>query len=155
MGLFDYVRASGPQFVCDQGHAVCDFQTKDLGCTLGEAVIEDDRLTFRDGGHGDGPNGPVTATIDIYGDCTECPAFVQARTLNLCAQCVEFRVTVEDGRVASVKRTSETLDEFLTREPNESYMRGCFGPMPYAEASEFRWKERHRREDTARIAEDA
>lgn len=146
MGLFDYVHAVGPEFVCDQGHPVGMMQTKDLGMTMGELVIEGGRATFRDGGWGDPPAQPLALTAEVYGECQECPAFVQARTLNLCPHGSSFDVEIAGDRVVSAKRTSQTLDEFLTNEPKEPWMKDCHGPMPYAEAAEFRWQKRVERE---------
>ena len=41
MGLFDTVTVRDPRFVCSEGHDLSDeeFQTKDLGCTMGSATI--------------------------------------------------------------------------------------------------------------------
>lgn len=138
MGLYDTVHAHGPEFVCDQGHAIGDMQTKDLGQTMGVATIEDGRIAFRDGGWGGAPTEPITETIRIYGDCGECPAFVQPKTGNLVTLWVEFKIVLVEGRIVWLKRISETRDEFLARVPNEPYMKGCLGPMTHEEAAKVR-----------------
>ncbi len=140
MGLFDYAHAVGPEFVCDQGHPIVEMQTKDLGSTMGGLVIEDNRATFRDGGWGDPPAQPLSLTISVYGSCDQCPAFVQAKSHNMVDLWVEFDVEVDAGRVVSVTRVSETLDEFLTRKPKEPWMADCVGPLPHKEAYALRMK---------------
>lgn len=155
MGLFDYVHASGPEFVCDQGHPMGEMQTKDLGETMGTLVIEDGHATFHDGGCGDPPARPLTLTIDVYGHCESCPAFVQAGTMNLVPHGASFDVELRDDRVVSVTRTSETLAEFLMREPNERWMKGCFGPMPHAEAYRMHVDGIRRRRQPQTEADDA
>lgn len=140
MGCFDWVQADGPEFVCSEGHPIAEMQTKHLGATTGHASLSGGWFSFVNGGwdgmdaEDDAPDGPLTRTIEVYGDCHQCPAFLQARTLNLCALGVEFRVAIANDVIVAVERTSETLAEFLAREPNEPWMKGCHGPMPYAQA---------------------
>ena len=141
MGLFDYVTVRDPRFACSEGHDLSDeeFQTKDLGCTMGSATIGVDRGEARlvideDGGYGDTPRLPFLGRICVYCVCRRCPAFVQAATGNLCPSGVTFEVEVIDDIVRSITRVSETTSEFLANEPRKSYMVGCEGPMSYEAA---------------------
>lgn len=138
MGMFDYYRVSHPAFTCSEGHDLGDeeFQGKDGDCTMAEHEIGD-VLTLGEGVFGGTEERPrFTSTVDVYCDCTRCPAFVQARTHNLVATGVEFAVTIEGEtcRVLRVERTSPSTADFLRDEPAREYMRGCLGPMPYDEA---------------------
>lgn len=134
MGLFDRLTCIGPEFRCSEGHDLADeeFQTKDLGCTMGYGTIDGGRLTFEDGGWGDPLASPISATIDVYCSCAKCPAFVQAGTGNLVAHWVAFDVAIVDDVVASVTRTSPSCPEWLASEPALEYM--AEGPMGHAEA---------------------
>lgn len=136
MGLYDYVKCDDPRFICSEGHDLCheQFQTKDLGCTMGESTICDGRLTIDDGGWGESPTMPFSGVIELYCDCKQCPAFVQDGTFNLISTWVEFSATVEADLVTEVKRTSISTAEFVKSEPLKPHMRGCAGPMSYTEA---------------------
>lgn len=137
MGLFDYVHCKDPRFTCSEGHALdaAEFQTKDLGCTMGDSFLEADGvLAFDDGGWGDPPPMPLNATIEIYCDCRQCPALVQRGTDNLIPTGVDFAVTFVDGRATDVRRTSLATAEQLATTALKPYMAGCAGPMPYADA---------------------
>lgn len=136
MGLFDYVKCDDQRFVCSVGHDLRgeEFQTKDLGCTMGESSIANGRVEFSSGGWGDAPDLPITDTLHVYCNCTKCPAFVQDKTFNLVPTWVEFRVEVVAGEVRDITRVSPSTAEFLATEPHKPYMAGCRGPMPYADA---------------------
>ena len=153
MGLFDRLTCADQRFVCSEGHHLghAEFQTKDLGCTMGHATIDEaGAFVYQPGGWGD-PD-PVLGmapwpTIAIYCDCRQCPAFVQPGTGNLIDMWVQFDVKLADlavkdnpdvytGRVVSVLRTSEPTALWLSTEPLKPYMKGCAGPMPWAEAHE-------------------
>lgn len=140
MGLFDYVTASHPQLVCSEGHPIRTMQTKDAGCTMGDLIITGELYIFKDGGwgHRHPSEPPLSATgtreIAVYGDCEACPAFIQADTLNLCEHTVDFRITLRDGRVISIERTSPGLAEWLEQTPLKPHMAACWGPMSYADA---------------------
>ena len=60
MGLFDYVYVDDPAFVCSEGHDLNgrEFQTKDLGCTMGHAKVSGGGIVLTDGGYGDPPKRP-------------------------------------------------------------------------------------------------
>jgi hypothetical protein len=135
MGLFDYVTVSGPAFVCSEGHDLSgeEFQTKDLGCTMGDAEIGD-RIEIHDGGYGDSVDRPLTSTIEIYCSCRKCPALVQAETFNTHATSVEFEIKIADDIVVAVQRTSETTAEQMASGIREPYMHECRGPMSYEDA---------------------
>lgn len=137
MGLFDYVSVSGPQFVCSEGHYLGDeeFQTKDLGCTMGSAHIGEAVEVF-DGGYGDTQPNPFTDTIEIYCNCSQCPALVQYGTGNFCPTSVEFEVEVVDSKVKSVRRISMPTPEQIQHELAQPYMKDCEGPMTCAAARE-------------------
>jgi hypothetical protein len=137
MGLFDYVHVHDARFVCSEGHDLRgeEFQTKDLGCTMGDSAIgADGVLDFRDGGYGDPPKMPLNETIATYCTCRKCPAFVQDGTSNLIAMGVDFEVKFEGGRAVSVTRVGATTAEWLAKTPGETWMVGCLGPMTYEEA---------------------
>jgi hypothetical protein len=138
MGLYDHVRADREEFKCSEGHDLggVEFQTKDLGETMGEWALGE-TLSGQDGGYNEPPPRPFSGRISIYASCEECPAFVQADTLNLCACWVEFEVEIVEDRVRKVARTSPTTAEWLKSEPAEPWMAGCRGPMPYPEAYEL------------------
>lgn len=135
MGLFDRVYCNRPEFVCSEGHDLSDaeFQTKDLGETMGSATI-DDRFDFNDGGWGDPIARPFTGDIEVYSDCHQCPAFVQAETFNLHPVSVEFVVRVESDAVVLVTRTSASTVEQIEQAPKLDYMPNCRGPMSYEDA---------------------
>lgn len=136
MGLFDYVKVSGPEFKCSEGHDLSgeEFQTKDLGCTMGNATIADGKLTTTpsDWGAPFIPGG--MALIEIYCNCTRCPAFVQAKTFNLVDHGVTFKVLLEKDVVQRVERVGETSAEFVANTPKQPWMKDCRGPMLYQEA---------------------
>ena len=136
MGLFDSIYADGPEFVCPEGHSLADveFQTKCLGQTMGHWTIGGGRLDGKDGGYGDAPVRPFSGLIWMGAECAKCPAFVQAKTLNLVPFSVCFRVRVHSDEVVEIVSTGETLAAFLAREPTERFMVGCYGPMPYDRA---------------------
>lgn len=135
MGLFDRVAVSRPEFQCSEGHDLtgAEFQTKDLGETMGYAEI-DDRITIRDGGWGDTQQSPFSGTIEIYTDCEMCPAFVQDTTFNLHPTCVEFTVEIERDVVRKITRTSKTTAEQIAEAPTLDYMPSCRGPMSHEDA---------------------
>lgn len=140
MGLFDYVYCHGPEFVCSEGHDLSgeEFQTKDLGCTMGSAKIGGGWFSHRDGGWGDSPPKPMRGEVEIYCSCPLCPVFVQAETFNIVSATVEFSVVIENDRVTSVRRISPSTAEFIEKEPSERYMGGCRGPMSLADAKSRR-----------------
>lgn len=145
MGLYDDLTCEDPRFVCSEGHSLAsaEFQTKDLGCTMGHATIDaSGEFFYRPGEWGDPEVGTM---IEIYTDCRQCPAFVQADTGNLIDVWVQFDIELADlaeksnpdvytGRVVSVARVSEPTAEWLATTPLKPYMQGCAGPMPWAEA---------------------
>src|SRR5688500_9315610 len=107
MGLFDYVSVDHPAFVCSEGHDLSDeeFQTKDLGCTMGGAHIGATRISIQDGGWGETQPVPFSGTIEVYASCTRCPAFVQNETFNTHPVSVEFSVEIANNQIVSVTRT--------------------------------------------------
>jgi hypothetical protein len=138
MGLFDYVHVCGPEFVCSEGHDLSDeeFQTKDLGCTMGAASVDSDALHFdtRADNWG-GPQYVDENPVSIYADCHKCPAFVQGETGVVIATPVEFSVTVgSDNKVISIKRTSPDSDVWAREEANKLYLKDSFGPISYETA---------------------
>lgn len=135
MGLFDRVQVAGEAFRCSEGHDLSgqEFQTKDLGCTMGHWLIAD-RFSGEDGGFGDPPEHPFSGSVEIYAECSMCPAFVQAGTFNLCPCVVEFMVKVVGDEVQEVRRTSPDTGAQVEAYPKEKWMKGCLGPIPYDEA---------------------
>lgn len=135
MGLFDYVSVTGDVYRCSEGHDLCDeeFQTKDLGCTMGDASIGS-HIDIRDGGWGDTQPRPFSGTIEIYAECRRCPAFVQAETFNTHPVSVDFSVEILDDEVKKVTRTSKTSAEQIAEAPTLEYMPNCRGPMSHADA---------------------
>lgn len=144
MGLFDYVHVTGPAFVCSEGHALAgeEFQSKDFGCTMGHVAIGSvgSAVMMDDGGYGAAMVPGLTDYIEVYGDCTQCPAFVQTGTGNLVPVWCNFKVHVVKDVVQSIERTSPTTAEFLESTPKQPYMVGCFGPMPHSETWVLRKK---------------
>lgn len=141
MGLFDSVMCLSPEFMCSEGHSLNDevFQTKDLGQTMGEAVIaQDGRFTFTpDLLFSDGTaSAPITDTISVYSTCRKCPVFVQANTFNLVACWVEFEIEIVDDQVRSVRRVSQDTATWLQETPTKTWMKSCLGPMTYEEAGQ-------------------
>lgn len=138
MGMFDYARVSGEVFRCSEGHDLTgeEFQTKDLQCIMGTAHIDEDGpFRFEYGGWGpdDFPKN-FTGKVEVYACCPECPAFVQAGTLNLCDRSVAFSVSIFVDSVESVKREGGTLAEWIASEQSEAWMAGAMGPIPRDEA---------------------
>lgn len=133
MGLFDYVRVSGPQFVCERGHSLVDedFQSKDFGCTMGTVSIIDGFVSQEEGGYGSAPEKPISMKASIYSSCSKCPAFVQAGTYNLYDAWVEFEVEIVDNIVREVKRLPMETEAEIKAKP---WMKDAFGPMSYEEA---------------------
>lgn len=121
MGLYDTVEVRDPRFVCSEGHDLGyeEFQTKDLGCTMGWSAITSNgdpsqtRLTVHSGGWGDQPRLPYLGCMYICCSCSRCPAFVQAGTGNFCPTGVEFEVEVVDNIVRAIKRVSESTADYL------------------------------------------
>jgi hypothetical protein len=139
MGLFDYVKCSGREFVCSEGHSLADmeFQTKDLGCSMGNAEIGGvgSSLVFDSGGYEYGAlRRPLLGVVNVYTACMKCPAFVQAKSHNLCDCWVEFEVEFVDDVVRAVKRVSPSTADFLKSAASAEYLKGAHGPMPYPEA---------------------
>jgi len=142
MGLFDTVTVRDARFVCSEGHDLSgeEFQTKDLGCTMGSAAIDTvsapdtKHLTLYGGGWNRPPRLPFLGRIHVYCSCSSCPAFVQAGTGNLCPTNVTFEVEVIDDMVRAITRVSESTADFLVNEPQKPYMVGCEGPMSHEEA---------------------
>jgi len=134
MGLFDTVHVDS-RFKCSEGHDLSDeeFQTKDLGCTMGDVFIGD-KLSMTPGDYGYPPRFPFLGRINIYAHCEKCPAFVQAGTGNLCPTGVDFEIEIIDDVVRSFTRVSESTAEFIANEPKKPYMKGCEGPMSYQDA---------------------
>jgi hypothetical protein len=135
MGLFDYVHFDRPEAICSEGHDLRDeeFQTKDLGETMGSASIGDG-ISIHDGGYGDTQSRPFSGTIEIYATCRKCPAFVQAETFNTHPVSVDLAVEIRDDKVVSVTRTSASSAEQIAEAPTLEYMPNCRGPMSYEDA---------------------
>jgi hypothetical protein len=135
MGLFDYIAINDVRFTCSEGHSLkgMEFQSKDFGCVMGRVEIIDGGLTMHAGSFGKAPS-PDYNEVEIYGDCTLCPAFVQDGTGNLIGCWVEFSVVIEGDRVISAERISTPTREWLETEPKREHMKECEGPMPYEEA---------------------
>lgn len=143
MGMFDWVHSDDPRFVCSEGHRIVSMQTKDCDCTLGTISIDaGGRVTQHKGPLGFAHVGPMNETLEVYGDCDQCPALVQAKTLNLCSVGVDFDVTVENDIVTRVHRASPTTAEHLAKDVAQPYMAGCAGPMPYADAMAIHVKQK-------------
>lgn len=144
MGLFDVVHTERAEFQCSEGHDLNgeEFQTKDLGRTMGTWAIAD-VIDGTPGGYGDPPRRPLLARLFVYATCERCPAFVQANTFNLCPCGVEFEVEVVDDVVRAIRRVSPSTAEWLESEPKEAYMVGCYGPMPFAEAERMHQTRMH------------
>ena len=140
MGLFDYVIVNDSRFVCSEGHDLRDeeFQTHDLGETMGTATIEDGRITMRDGGWGEAEVPGLIGTIEIYCTCRRCPAFVQDKTANLVPTSIGFDLVVKDDVIAEITRTSPNTEEWLVSTPAQPWMANCLGPMTYEEAQRIR-----------------
>lgn len=155
MGLFDTVFIdSDSRFVCSDGHLMDQgLQSKDFGATMSHvSMYVDDRphvactfVEFQDGGYGDPVDTPLLGRFSIYGTCRRCPAFVQAKTANVCGVWVEFCVEIVDNVVRKVTRTSESTAQFLVNEPLRPFMVDCEGPMSF-DAAEARSVEIRRRD---------
>jgi hypothetical protein len=98
---------------------------------LGWARIVGETFTRDEGDWGE---AETPGTINIYGECVECPAFVQAKTGNVVGVSVEFDVDVLGDKVTAVRRTTPSTAEQMMLTPAQPWMAGCLGPMPYAEA---------------------
>lgn len=134
MGLYDSVRLRGPKFVCSEGHDLSaeEFQTKDLGQTMGEWEIGE-RLVGEFGDYRrDAPSLPFSGQLDAYASCRQCPAFVQPVTGNMLDCWVEFRLSIVNNSVVAVERISPSTAKWL--ESDDEYMRKAFGPMSTEEA---------------------
>ncbi len=138
MGLFDEVLCDDPRICCSEGHDLRLelLQTKDLGESMGRWTIYEGKLDGEGGGYGS-VERPFLGRIRIYTSCRQCPAFVQAGTSNLCDCPVAFSVEFIDDHVRDIRRVSPSTAEWLKSEPAETWMVGCLGPMPWAEAQEL------------------
>ena len=103
------------------------------------------------GGWGESPRHPLLGRFRVYSACHQCPVFVQAGTGNLCDVECTFEIEVVDDVIRSVKRVSESTADWLVNEPRREWMKGCFGPMPHADA----WAVRKRTWDERDAAERA
>jgi hypothetical protein len=148
MGMFDTVTVrDDSRFSCSDGHLLYaeEFQTKDLGCTMGFATVFVDndaqtRMHTQPGSWDTPVTIPLLGRFEIYCDCHQCPAFVQVPTGNVCPVSVEFMLEIVDNVVRKVTRVSPGTAEFLADEPKKPYMVGCEGPMSF-EAAELRARE--------------
>lgn len=147
MGMFDYVRVSGPEFVCSEGHDLSgeEFQTKDLGCTLGYATIRSGRMHFEphliERGRSAEDYQRFPRVISIGCTCSRCPGFVQANTGNPVGCDVDFEVDlVYDGTVLHARRVGMSTSEWMEWVVAQPWMAGAEGPMPYTEAREMRMR---------------
>ena len=144
MGMFDYALIDDPRFTCSEGHDLSDakWQTKDFACVLGDVLVGADGSVSFAAGYGDHMPGrsPWTGVAHFSADCKKCPAFVQAKTANLCSHSVDYAVAIEADRIVWLARVSETSAEFVEREPKRPWMVDCLGPMTYDEAMAFHIK---------------
>lgn len=99
MGLYDTIRYNGSRSKCANGHDLSseDFQTKDLGCTLGYWSLTDENIEGEDGGYGELPALPVTGVVYFYTSCSECSEG---------SDWVEFEAELRDGKVLSISRVA-------------------------------------------------
>lgn len=138
MGMFDRYVVSGTEFVCSEGHDLSgeEFQGKDLDCSLATHAILDGTLSVSDGQE----LPRWTTTIFVGATCSQCPAYVQAVTANICpAGSCDFAVTVEGktGRVLAIERDGESTADFIAAAPTRGYLRGAIGPLPHDVAVEL------------------
>jgi hypothetical protein len=131
MGDYDNIRVVGEWCRCSEGHDLRGelLQTKDLGCTMGDWII-DDHLHGEPGQWGDPVEQPVTGTLSAYTFCRECPAFVQLGTWNILSPWVEFELELDAGRLIAARRISEPSAEWIASERAA----GSLGPMTEAQA---------------------
>jgi hypothetical protein len=103
-----------------------DWQTKDLGCTLGSWTL-DARLDGAPGSEGEPIELPFTGRIAICTDCIRCPALFDELDGggNVIVPWVEFEVDLADSVVRRAERVSESTAEHLAGWI-EQY--GCEGP---------------------------
>lgn len=121
-----------------EGHAQRDLQSKDFDCELAPLIIKGDRVAEMSGDF----------VFDVHTSCEQCPAFVTAYPVcNVIEPWVEFKVTVKNGRIASVEPTAPSTAQWLEREPKEDYMQGARGPMTHAEAVALRDEEYRRKQE--------
>ncbi len=135
MGLYDTLTVSNEAFKCSEGHDLseAEFQTKDLGQTMGYWQISD-VLTGEPGGWGRPLPKPISGVLEIYCACIACPAFVQAGTGNLVDCAVTFAVEIHRDKVVRVERQGMTTKEWLAYEPAQVWMKECEGPMSWQAA---------------------
>lgn len=133
MGLYDTLVIDDERCVCSEGHGLSDveFQTKDLGETMGHWTISGGRVFGQAGGWGVEPDVPLNEKLEVYTSCPKCPAFVQAGTGNLVDCPVDFEIEIRDNVVQSMKRVSPDTAEFVRTTPVQPWMQGCAGPMAY------------------------
>lgn len=145
MGLFDNVTVRDPRFVCSNGHDLSgeEFQSKDFGCQMGQIAIEDGRISARAGFLGN-PEAD-SDTVDIYGTCRQCPAFVQFGTGNLVGCDVSFEIKLDGDVIKAIVRTSPATNDWLRDEPLKWHMSRCEGPLPYQDAAQLHAHYRERR----------
>lgn len=140
MGCFDTITLNRDDARCSEGHDLCgvEFQTKDLGQTMGHYTISTG-IQGEDGGWGVGidPNKPFLGRISVYGTCPQCPALVQADTFNVIGTCVEFEIDIVYGEVKKVVRVSKDTGPQLDEDLKSEWMIGGFGPMTPEEADKF------------------
>ncbi len=150
MGMFDYIRCIGPEFVCSRGHSLADeeFQTKDFSCELAWHKIENGVLSFYDGAvtldpafnevgqhgiYGQRPDAqrPYLGYIFVYCSCHQCPSFVYGQVGSVASCWCEFKVRIVDNKVEMVERIAEDFDEFAQKQAG---LPDTTGPIPTEEA---------------------
>ena len=134
MGLYDDIEVDDARLVCSEGHRPRDFQTKDLGCTMGTWTLRKGKLTGSAGDSGHAPTQPVSGRIALYTSCEHCPAFIAPKTHNVLEAWVEFAAEFVGGELRFLVRISPSTPEWIASIPKNENLRGAEGPLPHSEA---------------------
>jgi len=135
MGMFDRVWFRDTEPRCSEGHSLAgvEFQTKDLGCTMGDAEVMDGKFAFSPGGWGDSEK---VGRMWMCGDCPQCVCFVaEFPHPQVYRRFIELVVTVL-GTAVVYEDVSKSLAEWWM----EDYVcrPGVLGPMsPEAARTKF------------------
>lgn len=115
MGLYDSVTVTGSGWTCPEGHDLTgeDWQTKDLGETMGGWTFGEPGSEIVESRHGAYNDVEIESVIRIYTSCPKCPHMLQAKTYNVLDLWVEYELAMADRLILTRKLISEPLAETM------------------------------------------
>ncbi len=135
MGMIDWVVIKNrSDFKCSDGHdlSTLDWHTNDLGCLLGDVIIDGPVLKYTALYKNEFPD-KFTGTVQIGTECRFCPCLIDAdgAIVNVA---VDYELVIVDNMIQSVRRVSDDTCDWLNDESAMPYLKGGYGPMPLEEA---------------------